>query len=138
MVKEFGMIAGGTGITPMFQVIKAILTNPADKTKVKLIYANVSEDDILLKEELDQLAKDHSEQFSIYYVLNNPPSEWDGGVGFVTKDMIEERFMKASQNVKVLLCGPPPMIKAMSQYCEELSYDKPRALSKMEDMVFKF
>ncbi len=87
-VRAFGMIAGGSGITPMFQVCivinfgcifvhfkvwyyyfhkflilityvasflpmiqvaRAILENPKDKTKVHLIYANVTYEDILLK-----------------------------------------------------------------------------------------
>ncbi|CAN1251531.1 NADH--cytochrome b5 reductase 1, partial [Linum perenne] len=48
-VRAFGMLAGGTGITPMFQVTRAILENPKDKTNVNLIYANVAYDDILLK-----------------------------------------------------------------------------------------
>jgi cytochrome-b5 reductase len=26
--------------------------------------------------------------FRIHYVLNNPPEKWDGGVGFVTPEMI--------------------------------------------------
>ncbi|KAL2526546.1 NADH--cytochrome b5 reductase 1 [Abeliophyllum distichum] len=48
-VRAFGMLAGGSGITPMFQVARAILENPNDKTKVHLIYANVTFEDILLK-----------------------------------------------------------------------------------------
>ncbi|KAL8467748.1 hypothetical protein ACS0TY_031116 [Phlomoides rotata] len=48
-VRAFGMVAGGSGITPMFQVTRAILENPSDKTRVHLIYANVTYDDILLK-----------------------------------------------------------------------------------------
>ena len=51
----FGMVAGGTGITPMYQVMKAILENPEDKTKVSLIFGNITEDDILLKEDLDAI-----------------------------------------------------------------------------------
>ncbi|XP_050122617.1 NADH--cytochrome b5 reductase 1-like isoform X2 [Malus sylvestris] len=47
-VRAFGMLAGGSGITPMFQVARAILENPKDKTKVHLIYANVTYEDILL------------------------------------------------------------------------------------------
>ena len=34
---------------PMIQVARAILENPKDKTKVHLIYANVTYEDILLK-----------------------------------------------------------------------------------------
>jgi ferredoxin-NADP reductase len=40
------MIAGGTGITPMYQIIKSSLKNATDKTRLALIYANVDESDI--------------------------------------------------------------------------------------------
>ena len=90
MVRRFGMIAGGTGITPMLQIVRAILRGrkSGDKTEISLIFANVDEKDILLKEDLDQLVKE-DDKFSLYYVLNNPPEKWDGGVGFVTADMIK-------------------------------------------------
>jgi ferredoxin-NADP reductase len=52
-------IAGGTGITPMLQVANEVLRNPDDKTEVSLIFGNVSEDDILLRKEIDKLAKQH-------------------------------------------------------------------------------
>lgn len=48
-VTHVAMLAGGTGITPMYQVLKAILTNPDDKTECSLIYANQTEEDILLR-----------------------------------------------------------------------------------------
>jgi cytochrome-b5 reductase len=88
IAKRIGMIAGGTGITPMLQVIRAIVDNPADLTEVSLVYANVTFEDILLKDEIDELAK-RNEQFKVYYVLNNPPEDWAGGVGFVSKDIIK-------------------------------------------------
>lgn len=90
MVRRFGMIAGGTGITPMLQIIRAVIRGRAmgDKTEIDLIFANVGAEDILLKEDLDQLAKD-DKSFRVYYVLNNPPPGWDGGVGFVTPEMIQ-------------------------------------------------
>ncbi|KAI9011126.1 NADH-cytochrome b5 reductase 1 [Gaertneriomyces semiglobifer] len=137
-VRHFGMIAGGTGITPMLQVIKAVLKNPADKTKLNLIYANVGEEDILLREELDELAAKHPDQFQVYHVLNNPPANWKGGVGFVSKDMIKEHCPAPADDVKILICGPPPMVKAMSQHTEELGFPKSGAISKMYDVVFKF
>jgi len=39
---SIGMMAGGTGITPMLQILHAIFRNPSDATQVKLIYANQS------------------------------------------------------------------------------------------------
>lgn len=49
---KLAMLAGGTGITPMYQVIKAVLSNPSDKTECSLVYANQTEEDILLKDEV--------------------------------------------------------------------------------------
>lgn len=52
---KLAMLAGGTGITPMYQVIKAVLSNPSDKTECSLIYANQTEEDILLRDEVGGL-----------------------------------------------------------------------------------
>ncbi|KAI9572798.1 NADH-cytochrome b5 reductase [Boletus coccyginus] len=136
--RHIGMIAGGTGITPMLQIIRAALKNPADSTKLSLIYANVNVDDILLRKELDDLAAKHPNRFSVYYVLNNPPENWSGGVGFVSKEQIEKYIPRSSGDIKVLLCGPPPMMTAMKKHLAELNYPAPRAVSKLEDQVFLF
>lgn len=138
MVREFGMIAGGTGITPMYQIINFILNNPSETTKLKLIYANVNIEDILLKQELDILAKKFKNRFTVFYVLNNKPKNWTQGVGFVNKDHILEYCPSPANDIKILICGPPPMVKGMCAICEELGYNKPKALSKTEDMIFKF
>ena len=111
--REIGMIAGGTGITPMLQIIRAALKNPSDPTKLSLIYANVTAEDILLKKELDELAEKYPSRFTVFYVLNNPPAVWHGGVGFVTQAHIEKHMPSSSHDIKVLMCGPPPMITAM-------------------------
>ncbi|KAL4736930.1 NADH-cytochrome b5 reductase 1 [Aspergillus similis] len=142
MCRHIGMIAGGTGITPMLQIIKAIIRNRPrnggnDTTQVDLIFANVNPDDILLKDELEKLAAE-DDGFRIYYVLNNPPEGWTGGVGFVTPDMIKERLPTPASDIKILLCGPPPMVSAMKKATESLGYTKARPVSKLEDQVFCF
>ena len=98
------MIAGGTGITPMLQILREMLKDPGDKTKVRgeggreggreggmdetivcaiqtfpslppslppsfpqvwLLYANQTENDILLQEELDDIAQKHPDRFKV-------------------------------------------------------------------------
>ncbi len=107
LVKRFGMIAGGTGITPMLQIIRAIVRGRPknggnDTTEVDLIFANVNHEDILLKDDLDSLTKEDS-GFKVYYVLNNPPEKWDGGVGFCTADMIKVSCIFRVPNVRSML-----------------------------------
>jgi len=138
LTREIGMIAGGTGITPMLQIIRAALKNPLDLTKLSLIYANVNPDDILLKKELDELAASHPNRFTVYYVLNSPGPAWTGGVGFVSKDQIAKHMPPADANIKVLMCGPPPMMTAMKKHLADLNYPAPRTVSKLADQVFLF
>ncbi|XP_043723250.1 NADH--cytochrome b5 reductase 1 [Telopea speciosissima] len=121
-VRAFGMLAGGSGITPMFQVARAILENPKDNTKVYLIYANVTSEDILLKKELDGLASNYPDRFKVYYVLNQPPETWNGGVGFVSKEMIKTHCPAPASDIQILRCGPPPMNKAMAAHLDDLGY----------------
>ncbi|KAI9795329.1 MAG: NADH-cytochrome b5 reductase [Piccolia ochrophora] len=143
MVKHFGMIAGGTGITPMLQIVRAIIrgrprNGGRDTTEVDLIFANVNPEDILLKEDLDQLAKE-DDKFRVYYVLNKPPQSWEGGVGFVTVEMMQKHLPAPGPDMKLLICGPPPMVRAMKQATESIGYEKPlKPVSQLGDQVFCF
>jgi cytochrome-b5 reductase len=139
IVGHLSMIAGGTGISPMIQVIRAALKNPFDRTTITLIYANVNEEDILLRHDLEELTDVHEKRFKIVYVLNNPPPGWKGGVGFVTKDHIKEHLPNpATTDSKILICGPPPMVTAMKKNLEDLKYPTPNTISKLHDKVFVF
>ncbi|RPA81861.1 ferredoxin reductase-like protein [Ascobolus immersus RN42] len=137
MVGRLGMIAGGTGITPMLQIIRAIVENPNDLTEVALVYANVTFDDILLKDEIDELAEKH-DQIKVYYVLNSPPENWNGGVGFVSREMIENFIPKPASDTKLLICGPPPMVSAMKKLSNSLGFEAARPVSRLTDQVFCF
>ncbi|GLJ50101.1 hypothetical protein SUGI_1065670 [Cryptomeria japonica] len=123
-VRAFGMLAGGSGITPMFQVTRAILENTNDHTKIYLIYGNVTYEDILLKDELDSLEKNYPDRFKVYHVLNQPPEGWTGGVGFVSKEMIQAHCPAPASDIQILRCGPPPMNKAMASHLDALGYTK--------------
>ncbi|GLJ44089.1 hypothetical protein SUGI_0919470 [Cryptomeria japonica] len=113
MKKHIGMVAGGTGITPMLQIIDAILKNPEDKTKVSLLYANISPDDILLREKIDALSSSHP-NFKVYYIVEKPTSHWRGGVGYISSDMVVKGLPCPSEDTLILVCGPPGMMNHIS------------------------
>jgi cytochrome-b5 reductase len=113
--EHIALVAGGTGITPMFQLCRAIFNNPDDKTKVTLVFGNVREDDILLKKELDALENQNPRRFRAFYVLDNPPQNWSGGKGFITKDLLKTVLPEPKdENIKVFVCGPPGMMNSIS------------------------
>ncbi|VDN06894.1 unnamed protein product [Thelazia callipaeda] len=125
--KNIGMIAGGSGITPMLQIISAIFKDPNDHTKVSLIFANKDESDILMRDELDKLTAEHSEQFNAWYTIEEPVTGWKYSTGYVNVEMIKEHLPgpgKDSETV-ILMCGPPGMIKfACQPSLDKLGYSK--------------
>jgi cytochrome-b5 reductase len=110
------MIAGGTGITPMLQVLEEITSNKADKTRVHLIYANISPRDVLMRETLDAIMK-RSPNFTVTYVVDNKDPDWQGDVGRVDKEIIKRVIPFSPQegkDVLIYVCGPPGMMKSIS------------------------
>lgn len=108
--KKVNMIAGGTGITPMLQLVKEVVRDEADTTQLALLFANQTEADILLRDELDALAKAHPTRFRLWYTVDRPAEGWQYSSGFVDSDMITARLFPSSDNPLTLLCGPPPMV----------------------------
>lgn len=109
--RHVGMISGGTGITPMLQLIRSITADPADNTKCSLIFANQTEEDILLRKELDEVHRNHPDKLSLWYTLDKPSEGWKYSKGFVDADMIKDHLPPPAKDVLIVMCGPPPMIQ---------------------------
>lgn len=127
-----GLVAGGTGITPVYQVMQAGLVNK-DQAKFSLLFGNQTVNDILLRKEIEDYAKNHSEFFSHFFTVDRAPedgSEWSQGVGFITAEMLKEKMPEPSPETLILFCGPPPFEKMMETHLAALGYS--------QDMWYKF
>lgn len=107
--KHLAMVAGGTGITPMLQIVREVLSNPLDRTELHLIFANVTEQDILLRDELEALQYLYP-SFHVYYTLDSPPRGWKMGKGFVSADMLKKHLPATDEDCMVLVCGPKGLL----------------------------
>ena len=91
--QSMGLVAGGTGLTPCLQVIRCVLEGQgktdlpsdsgliSDKTCFTLLFQNRTEEDILLREELDALAAKFPDRLRIIYFLSNPTTTEFGTTG---------------------------------------------------------
>ena len=121
-VKSVSMIAGGTGITPMLQLVRAVFRDPEDETRLSLLFANQTEEDILLRKELEEVQAEHPDRcvmlviakpchlsasvtpvcarFKLWYTVDRPGENWSYSSGFVNAEMIEQAlFPPASDNL---------------------------------------
>jgi cytochrome-b5 reductase len=126
-IKEFGwqpnlhphvaLIAGGAGITPMYQLARGILQNPDDHTRVTLVWGVNTDGDIFLQDEFAAMEQKFPGRFKAVYVVATPEAGSLHQKGFVTRQVLEKAGLKATEeknrDVKVLVCGPPAMEKAL-------------------------
>lgn len=135
-------VAGGSGITPMYQMIRHSLGISDDKTQWTLVFANVSEADILLRKEWESLAQQHPDRLKVHYVLDKAPRGWKGETGYVTKDMIQKVFPKGEDKVKAFVCGPPPQVKAVAGPKDGFKQGEVQGILKdlgyVQEEVYKF
>ncbi|KAJ2907169.1 hypothetical protein MKZ38_007684 [Zalerion maritima] len=127
------LIAGGAGITPIYQLVQGILDNPEDKTKITLVFGVNSDRDVLLQKEFDNYEKRFPGRFRAVYTVSNPENGSALRKGYVTRELLEEVGGKGE---KVFVCGPPAMEAALTGQrgkggiLAELGYSK--------DQVHKF
>ncbi|NXA92312.1 NB5R4 reductase, partial [Melanocharis versteri] len=119
------LLAGGTGFTPMVKLLNFALTEVSCLRTVKLIFFNKTEDDILWRNQLEQLAlKD--ERFEVQFILSQPSKDWVGKQGKISSSLLSEFVKRSRRNSKVLICicGPPPFTEQGVQYLKDLGYSQ--------------
>ena len=120
--KKIVMLAGGTGITPFYQIIQAAHLN-GDTSEFTLLFGNKTTKDILLKKELEDVHQAKTFNFNLNLLIDKEEPEWKGHVGYVNKDLITRCFPAPSQDTILLLCGPPIMCEKAKEIFEEMKYD---------------
>lgn len=127
------LIAGGAGITPLFQLARGILGNPSDGTAVTLVLGVNADEDVLLREEFARMERDFPGRFRATYTVSRPGEGSPYRKGKVTKELLEEVLPKVEdgQDTKIFVCGPPAMETALvggrgtqTGILEQLGYSK--------------
>lgn len=112
-MKDVGMIAAGTGIAPMYQLLLNALNDPKDTTKFSLLYSNNTESRICLRKELDELARRHPDRLQLHYNLtstNKVTKAFKGKFGFIDRVTIEATMPPPGPTTQILICGPNALL----------------------------
>jgi len=119
--RHYLLFAAGSGITPLFSIIKTLLSSEP-LSRITLWYGSRHEEDIILKDELDKWQEDYPDRFDIHYLLSRPGKNWEGEIGRVNEEYVYqeilELFMRDEYRKQYYLCGPPPMMAEVSDALE--------------------
>lgn len=125
--KTYYMIGAGSGITPLFSMIKTILEEEPQST-VHLLYGNRTEEGIMFRAQLDQLLRRYDGQFTVEHVLSKPKRDkpsgiaglfskgtlsWQGKTGRIGVELLasflEENPVRGRE-AAYFICGPGNLI----------------------------
>ncbi|MFN4234404.1 MAG: 1,2-phenylacetyl-CoA epoxidase subunit PaaE [Bacteroidia bacterium] len=125
--KHYVLFAGGSGITPMYSILKTVLA-AEPKSTVTLFYANRNEESIIFKNGLKEIEEKNSNRFKVYHILDSAPTgHADLYKGILTKDKVKaliENHVGINLNNEFFICGPTPMMDNVREVLEELKVDK--------------
>ncbi|KAI9909143.1 hypothetical protein PsorP6_014636 [Peronosclerospora sorghi] len=127
-VRHIVMIAAGTGILPMIQLIRSVVENPQDRATITLVDCNHSLAHIIARTQLEPLANMFSKRIKVHHILQEASQDDSHELGsFQTgkrldKKRVLELLPKASDDVAVFHCGPPDFDKAVSVILRDIGF----------------
>lgn len=130
-IRRFVMICAGSGITPIFQVLRAVLTDAEDQTECVVLDGNRVEADILCRAELDVMAAANAHRCRLLHTLSQPGDGWAGGRGRVDRALLEREvgpWEGAESGQMMLICGPAPLEESVQEALRGMGW-------KDEDML---
>lgn len=130
------LIAGGAGVTPIFQLAQGILNNPHDKTRVSVIYGVRNDAEILFRDQFARWQQEFPDRFSATFVVGDPEPGSSFGKAVINDDTLSKLMPRPSENEKVFVCGPPGMETALVGSKSECGILQQLGYNKAQ--VFKF
>ncbi len=107
---EFLLFAGGSGVTPVFSILRSVLLR--GRGQVRLIYANRDEESIIFREALKELLEQYADRLDVIHLL-------DSVQGRPTVSLLK-RLSRGYENAQAFICGPGPYMDAAEQALQEL------------------
>lgn len=136
--KTYYLFAAGSGITPVFSIVRSLLALEKNSF-VHLLYGNRDQEHVIFKEELETLKKQYPEKFVLEYIFSRTKSNWSDLWKLSTKDAFQkgridsqkikwfiDKYPPYAQNAVYYICGPGNMIESTKSALQEIDVPKAR------------
>jgi predicted ferric reductase len=116
-------LAGGVGVTPIMSFLRTMVDR-RDRRPVLLLYADKTWDDVMFRDEIRELEKELD--LRTVFVLDEPPDDWEGESGFVTRELLERQLPEEPIERFYFICGPEPMMNMVEEALLEIGVPEAR------------
>jgi ferredoxin-NADP reductase len=133
------LIAGGSGIVPLMAMLRhrdiALQRAGLDaaarhRLPVRLLYSSRRWDDVIYRDELARFAAKDATVEITHTLTRHQPEGWTGFTRRIDRVMLEMVAWPASEQPRVFVCGPTPLVEAVANSLLELGHQP--ALVKTE------
>lgn len=123
---KIGLIAGGTGITPIYQLAQAS-SLAQEGVDFVLLYSNKTKHDILVEDDLSGFQKINPDHLKVFHTLTRHNTEahgeWRGLSGRISADILKEcKFPEPGSDTLIAYCGPRAFNAAVEESLKSLGY----------------
>jgi predicted ferric reductase len=125
-------LAGGIGSPPIMSMLRTLADREIEKP-LWLFYGNPDWETVTYREELETLAQKLN--LTVIYVLEEPPDDWDGEVGFITAEVLDRHLPPNREELNYFVCGPLPMSDAVRPALDEIGISKQHVFLEEYEMV---
>ncbi len=127
--KNLLFVGGGIGLAPLRSLIQYAIDNRDDYKDFTILYGARTSADLCYKEEIEEWRNNKS--LNVILTIDNPEEEWKENVGVVPK-VLEEVVKPTVDNMKVITCGPPIMIKYILMSFDKLGFAPKDVITTLE------
>ena len=131
--RDLVFLAGGIGITPIMAMLRH-MRDTKDPRSVILMYANRRKDQIVFRDELDEIAKGKHPDLTLVHVLSRPEDDWSGETGHLNRKKIEKYCGTDLGGKSFYVCGPLKMADALISTLQDMGVPQ----RKIRREIFSF
>ena len=119
------LVGAGSGIVPLMAMIRH-RRNSGNRVRTKLLYSSRSYDDVIYREELDQISANDSSLHIVHTLTRQQPADWMSYRRRIDRAMLVETAWPPAEKPLAFTCGPTAVVEKVATYLLELGYEPDR------------
>jgi ferredoxin-NADP reductase len=119
------LVAGGSGLVPLMAIIRHRKAT-GSTVPTRLLYSSRSYEEIIYRDELDQLVRGEAGLEVIHTLTRSQPPGWTGYRRRIDDSLLREVAWPSEQHPLAYICGPTQMVETAASVLVPLGYDPAR------------